>query len=147
MPSRLRPCRFSTREMEVEGRWDPLHNLVHRVRYQGEKLGQRALRRLGMLPRAVVSRAGAPESEADRIAWIERRNRYSVALQDYSRRLLPYSARSVVFIAQDPVPQRRTTPSSDGVRSWGLLHVWKLYLAIMECLSVRRTSNGSPLNS
>ncbi|MFT5358840.1 MAG: amino acid adenylation domain-containing protein [Polyangiales bacterium] len=101
-------------EMETEGRWDPIHNLVHRVRYQGEELGQRALRRLGLLPNTVVPRAGAPDGEADRLAWVERRDRYSVALQDYAHRLRPYSGRSVVFIARD----RRPTTLNDTIKRW-----------------------------
>lgn len=94
-------------EMEVSGPWDGLHSLVHRVRYQAGDLGERALRRLGILqPTAAAPLPGAPDNEADRQAWLKRRKRYSVALEDYTHRLRRYSGRSVVFVARDRLPSK-----------------------------------------
>ncbi|MFK8000598.1 MAG: amino acid adenylation domain-containing protein [Polyangiales bacterium] len=101
-------------EKEAPARWEAVHNLVHRMRYQGEEIGERALQRLGLVQRTEAHRPGAPESEADKRAWDERRHKYTVALQDYVQRLRPYSGRSVVFIARD----RRPLTLRDTVKQW-----------------------------
>lgn len=101
-------------ETGAEGRWEALHNLVHRVRYQGEELGARALRRLGLRPHYKAQPSGAPKNEAEQRAWFERRNKYTAALQDYVQRLRPYAGRTVVFIARD----RRPVTINDTVKQW-----------------------------